>query len=338
MEQNITQYTNMSNKATSPFSKPWSEQALLVQVLVGIFLYVNCLMICTFFKKEAFRTDTRYILFAQTLFMDSALMVFTDLALIGSYFQIPVPCIPCVIMCTIMAWLTISTPLTLVAMCLERYVAICMPLRHASISTTRTRLLGLVLIWCFSSIPALIVFFIFTSSVPLSFFSTYLICTVEMMIVHNWQAQIRAALFQFYFVIMSIAIGFTYVKITAAARAASDNKKSASKGLRTVVLHAFQLLLCLIQLLCPYVEMAVMKIDIKLFINVRYFNFVVFMLASRCLSPLIYGLRDEKFFLVLRYYAVFGLNIKDLYLCRFCPHYFKHGKTGPLGSSIKTIG
>ncbi|XP_036393651.1 odorant receptor 131-2-like [Megalops cyprinoides] len=325
----MAQSTNLSNNPAPLLSRPWNEKVVLVQVLVGIFLYVNCLMICTFFKKEAFRTDTRYILFAQTLFMDSALMVFTDLALIGSYFQIPVPCIPCVIMCTIMAWLTLGTPLTLVAMCLERYVAICMPLRHASISTTRTRLLGLVLTWCLSAIPALIVFFIFTSSVPLSFFSTYLICTVEMMIVHNWQAQIKAVLYNLYFVIMSITIGFTYVKITAAAKGASKNNKSASKGLRTVVLHAFQLLLCLIQLLCPYIEMAIMKIDYMLFINVRYYNFIMFVLAPRCLSPLIYGLRDAKFLLILRYYAICGLNKKG-YCCKFCPLHAKNEKIWPL--------
>ncbi|XP_036393641.1 odorant receptor 131-2-like [Megalops cyprinoides] len=330
MAQTIPQYTNLSNIPAPLLSRSWNEKIVLMQVMVGIFLYVNCLMICTFFKKEAFRTDTRYILFAQTLITDSALMVFTDLALIGSYFQIPVPCIPCVIMCTIMVWLLLSTPLTLVAMCLERYVAICMPLRHASISTARTRLLGLVLIWCLAGIPALIVFLIFAVSVPLKFFSSYLICSLEMMIIHNWQAQFRAVLFQFYFLIMSITIGFTYVKIMAAAKGASSNKKSASKGLRTVVLHAFQLLLCLIQLLSPYVEMAVMKIDYMLFINVRYSNFIIFVLAPRCLSPLIYGLRDEKFVVVLRYYAVFGLNKKSFHFCKLCPYHLKHGKTWPL--------
>ncbi|XP_036393648.1 odorant receptor 131-2-like [Megalops cyprinoides] len=330
MAQYATQYTNLSNIPAPPLHLPWNEQVVLVQILVGIFLYVNCLMICTFFKKEAFRTDTRYILFAQTLFMDSALMVFTDVALIWNYFQITVNCIPCVIMCTIMAWLTLGTPLTLVAMCLERYVAICMPLRHASISTTRTRLLGLVLIWCLAGVPPLTVFFMFVSSVPLSIFSSYFVCSVEIMIIYNWQIQVRAALFQAYFIVMLVTIGFTYVKITAAARGASDNKKSASKGLRTVVLHTFQLLLCLIQLLCPYVEMAVMNIDYMLFINVRYSNFVIFSLTPRCLSPLIYGLRDEKFFVVLRYYAVFGLSKKDFCFCKLYQKNLKHEKISPL--------
>ena len=95
------------------------------------------------------------------------------------------------------------------------------------------------------------------------------------------------------------------------AKAASgENKKSTWKGLRTVVLHAFQLLLCLIQLWCPFIEAAVLQIDFMLYINVRYFTYITFYLAPRCLSPLIYGLRDDKFFLALKYYALCGLYKK----------------------------
>lgn len=58
---------------------------------------------------------------------------------------------------------------------------------------------------------------------------------------------------------------------------------------------SLQLLLCLIQLWCPFIEAAVLQINFMLYVNVRYFNYISFILAPRCLSPLIYGLRDEKF-------------------------------------------
>ena len=58
---------------------------------------------------------------------------------------------------------------------------------------------------------------------------------------------------------------------------------------------------------CPLVEAAVMEIDRRLFIDLRYANYVVFTLAPRCLSSLVYGLRDQKIFVNLKYYAVFGL-------------------------------
>ncbi|XP_063060721.1 odorant receptor 131-2-like [Engraulis encrasicolus] len=306
----VKNISNITGKPTSLFSRPLNEKILLVQVLVGIFLYVNSLMIFTFLKKEAFRTDTRYVLFAQTLFMDSTLMVLTDLAVIQSYFQYTIPCLPCLLLCMLMIWLQFGTPVTLVAMCLERYVAICMPLRHGGISTHRTKLLGLVVIWWLSAVPPLLVLCLFlSSSAALALSSTYMVCEVERLLAEGWQETLRSAVAELYFLWMSVVIVFTYVRIVlVASKAATGNSRSVAKGRKTVTLHAVQLLLCLIQFCCPFVETAILKIDLQLFINVRYFNFITFILAPRCLSPLIYGLRDESFFLVLRYYAVFGLK------------------------------
>ncbi|KAL4648538.1 somatostatin receptor type 5-like [Arapaima gigas] len=311
MEKNTTHNTSITNNAGQLFSKTVNEKILLVQVLVGIFLYVNCLMIFTFFQKEAFRSDTRYILFAQTLFLDSTLMVMTDLASVGAFYQYPIPCIPCVILCVLMDWISNGTPLTLVAMCLERYVAVCMPLRHANISNPRSRLVGLLLVWSLSSIPSFIEFFAFVASASSSFWASAIICSLNVLNIHSWHTNLRTAVSQVYFLAMSAVIVFTYVKIMGAARvASSENKKSTTKSVRTVILHAFQLFLCTFQFWCPLIESAVFEIDIMLFINVRYSDFILFIIAPRCLSPLIYGLRDEKFFLVMKYYAFWGINKK----------------------------
>ncbi|XP_028857208.1 odorant receptor 131-2-like [Denticeps clupeoides] len=302
-------YTGYSNQTTSAFiSKPLNDRFLAVQILVGVFLYLNCLMIFTFLKNEAFRTDTRYVLFAQMLFMDSALMVLTDLALMGIYFRCPIPVISCCVFSMIMDWLAIGTPFTLMAMCLERYVAICMPLRHGDISTPRTRRMGLLSIWLISTLMPVFTLISLLCLVPSSFFLSSTLCTVEMMIVQSWQHNARNILLLVYFIGMFSATIFSYVKIMKAARAASSqNKSSTNKGLRTVILHAFQLLLCLIRFICPFIEMAVIQIDFLIYVDLRYFNFVMFLIAPRCLSPLIYGLRDEKFFIVLRNHAFFGL-------------------------------
>ncbi|XP_030633934.1 odorant receptor 131-2-like [Chanos chanos] len=329
--QSTVNTSNMSISVAFYLFEPFSQKVLLVQILVGIFLYVNSLMIFTFLKKEIFREDTRYILFAQTLFSDSVLMVITDLALLGIYYNVLIPMIPCCILCTLMNWLNDCTPVTLVAMCLERYVAICMPLRHADISNSRNRKIGLLIIWTISSVISFVNLFGFLAVNPSHIMLSYVVCSVEVLLTFTWQAQLRAVLPQLYFICLFVIIVFTYIKILMAARAASsDNKKSTYKSLRTVALHAFQLFLCLVQLLSPYVELAVLQIDFMLFFDVRYANFVVFIIAPRCLSPLIYGLRDEKFFLVLKQHALFGLPkvvsaVFDANLCRL-----KTVKTQPL--------
>ncbi|XP_046719295.1 odorant receptor 131-2-like [Silurus meridionalis] len=296
-----------SNNLLLNFSKNTYEKLWLLQVLFGVFLYVNCLMIFTFLKKRAFREETRYILFAQTLFVDSALMLLSDLLSIGNYFQYVIHIIPCSIICAISTLLTCCTPLTLVAMCLERYVAICMPLRHADISTSRTRLYGLLIIWSISSIiPLYNLIGYWGVAAPASKFS-YVVCTAELMLEEAWQVHGRAITFIIVFLLLIIIILFTYIKIMIAARTASNEKrKSTSKSLKTVLLHAFQLFLCMIQFLNLYIEMAFWKVEENIFRNVRYSLFIVFLISPRCLSPLIYGLRDEKFFLVLRHYAMCG--------------------------------
>ncbi|XP_058269195.1 odorant receptor 131-2-like [Hemibagrus wyckioides] len=307
--QSAGAYSNSSNNLLLNFSRPLNEKILLLQVLVGVFLCINCLMIFTFLKKEFFRDETRYILFAQTLFVDSALMLLTDLLSVGTYFQYTMHIIPCSIICTVLTFLACCTPLTLVAMCLERYVAICMPLRHGDISTSRTRLYGLFIIWGISSIIPLFNFIGYWAIIPRAAQYSYTVCTAEIMLGEAWQAHGRAIIFIILFLFLIIIIVFTYIKIMIAARAAScEKRKSTSKSLRTVLLHAFQLFLCIVQFLNPYIEMAFWKVEAKMLMNIKYSMFIVFMIAPRCLSPLIYGLRDERFFHVLRHYAMCGTD------------------------------
>ncbi|XP_040902758.1 odorant receptor 131-2-like [Toxotes jaculatrix] len=284
-----------------------NDRVIIVQILVMIFLSINLLLVMTFFKKECFYTSARYILFAVTLLSDSLLLFMSDILLIFTYFEFTLQVWLCVIVCVVPLLYLVVTPVTLTAMTLERYVAICMPLRHGELCSTRNTMHGILIIHGLSSVPCIVVLCTFFASASLSFYKQHNVCSVEIFSLYRWQDHIRSAVYQFYFLIMCIIIVFSYVKIMKVARAASgENKKSTRKGLRTVLLHGFQLLLCLIQLWCPFIETAVLQINFRLFINVRYFNYIMFRLAPRCLSPLIYGLRDETFFHALKNYVSFG--------------------------------
>uniref|UniRef100_I3KJE2 Odorant receptor 131-2-like n=1 Tax=Oreochromis niloticus TaxID=8128 RepID=I3KJE2_ORENI len=288
-----------------------NDQVIIVQVLVGIFLCINTLLIITFFMKDTFYRTMRYILFAVTLLSDCLILILTNLLLILSYFRFSMQVLLCLIMFAVSSMCNFVTPFTLTAMTLERYVAICMPLRHGELCSTRSALQCILIIHGLSSVPCILILSVFFASVSLSFFKPYRVCSVEMFILRSWQGHLRSAISQFYFLIMCVIVVFSYIQIMKVAKAASgENKKSTHKGLRTVALHAFQLLLCLIQLWCPFIEAAVLQIDFMLFVNVRYFNYIMFSLAPRCLSPLIYGLRDDKFFLVLKYHVLCPLYRK----------------------------
>ncbi|XP_049432630.1 odorant receptor 131-2-like [Epinephelus fuscoguttatus] len=303
---------NSSSIGGDSIQRQINDRVIIVQLLVVIFLCINLLLIVTFFKKEFFYTTTRYILYAVTLLSDSFVLLVSDVLLILTFFQITMHVWLCIIITVLVFMYMILTPVTLTAMTLERYVAICMPLRHGELCSTRSAINCILIIHGLSSVPCIVVFSNFFASASLSFYEQHSVCSVEIFMLFRWHDHIRSALSQLYFLIMCITIVFSYVQIMKVAKTASgENKKSTWKGLRTVILHAFQLLLCLIQLWCPFIEAAVLQINVRLFINVRYFNYIMFSLAPRCLSPLIYGLRDEKFFLELKKYAFFGLYKKQ---------------------------
>ena len=296
---------NSSVDGGTPLMRKITNNVIFVQVFVALLLCINFMLITTFFMKDVFFRSMRYLLFANTLLSDCLTLIITDLLLILLFFRITIQTFLCLIVFMLSSLYNFVTPLTLTAMSLERYVAICMPLRHAELCSTSRALQGILIIHCISFIPCLVLLFIFFSSVTVSFFKQNMICTVETFIVGRWHGHIRSAISQLYFLLMCITIAVSYVQIMKVAKAASgQSKKSTQKGFRTVVLHALQLLLCLIQLLCPFIEAAVLQIDLNLYINVRYVNYIMFSLAPRCLSPLIYGLRDETFFLALKYYLL----------------------------------
>ncbi|XP_071353387.1 odorant receptor 131-2-like [Trachinotus anak] len=237
----------------------------------------------------------------------------SDVLLILLHFRINVQVWICLTLYVVVTLYLTLTPITLAAMTLERYVAICMPLRHGELSSMRNTMNCILIIHGISSLPCILVLSICIVSISLGFYKQYQLCSLEMFFVYIWQQTLWSAVYQFQFLIMSIIIVFSYIKIMKVAKAASEgDKQSTTKGLKTVALHGFQLLLCLMQLWCPFIEAAMLQIDFSLYENIRYFNYIMFYLTPRCLSPLIYGLRDEVFFHALKYYASFGLLKRNI--------------------------
>ncbi|XP_027135786.1 odorant receptor 131-2-like [Larimichthys crocea] len=285
----------------------FTDIIIIVQVLVVIFLCINSLLIITFFRKECFYTTARYILFAVTLLSDSLMLVMSDILLILAHFGFAMQVWMCIIISVVVLVYNIVTPVTLTVMTVERYVAICMPLRHSQLCSIHSTKHCILIIHGLSSVPCIVVLSTFFASASFSLYKQPRICAIKIFMLYRWQDHVISAVQEFYFLIMVIIILFSYVKIMKVAKAASgEDKKTSWKGLKTVILHGFQLLLCLIQLWTPLIE----STDLKLFSHVRLSNFIFFGLTPRCLSPLIYGLRDETFFHALKNF--FGLYKRNI--------------------------
>ncbi|KAG9264877.1 nociceptin receptor-like [Astyanax mexicanus] len=273
-----------------------SLKLAVIQMFVWPFFLINLLMLFTFYRKQAFRTETRYILFAHTLLTDVIFLLLTDFAVILSYssFLMPVPfCIP---LCILIEVVNTCTPLTITAMCAERYVAICMPLRHSAISTTSRTLNVILIIWIISSIKPFVDVIILFRTAPEQYFIEPTLCFYEVMTPEHWHRVMRGILYIITFIIILLTESVCYLMIMIAAHAASVDRKSAGKGLRTISLHMIQLILCTSEIVCPYIEALIIEVDIELYLSVRFFNFITFNVIARAVTPLVYGLRDEKFY------------------------------------------
>ncbi|XP_066497287.1 odorant receptor 131-2-like [Hoplias malabaricus] len=281
----------------------------ITQVIMWPFLYINVLMLFTFYRKQAFRTETRYILFTHTLLLDVIFLVLTDIVVILSYSYVLLPTAYCIPFCMLMDAVSSCTPLTITAMCVERYVAICMPLRHSSISTPSRTITAILIIWVISYIKPFTDFFILVATVSEEYFLEPTLCHYEIMTPEKWHHFMRGILDISDFIIILLTECFCYLMIALVARTASVDKKSAGKGLRTISLHMFQLILCTFGIVGPYIEAVVIQLDINMYFAVRYFNFLTFNVIARAISPLIYGLRDEKFCAALLYFLRCKRNI-----------------------------
>ncbi|KAL1260553.1 hypothetical protein QQF64_008380 [Cirrhinus molitorella] len=274
----------------------------LTQIFVWPFIYLIFLMLLIFSKKETFRTETRYILFGHSLLVDLIFLFLTDFVVLLSYNFVLIPLHFCIPVCMLMEAVAICAPLTIGAMCVERYVAICMPLRHQAISTSRRALMVILMIWILSSINPFVDMFILISTASHEYLNQLTHCHYEIMVSERIRQFARGLLFIVGLVFILIIEIFCYVMIYLAARAASGDKKSASKGHRTISLHIFQLFLCMAEVVCPYIEAVVMQYGIQAYLTVRFINFLAFSITSRAVSPLVYGFRDEKFYTAMIYY------------------------------------
>ncbi|XP_076833350.1 uncharacterized protein LOC143478269 [Brachyhypopomus gauderio] len=280
----------------------------ITQFFVWPFIYMDMFMLLTFYRKQAFRTETRYILFSQTLLIDFIFLLLTDFVMLISYSHILMPVVFCVPVCMVMETVTICTPMIITAMCVERYVAICMPLRHSALSTSSRTCTAIFIIWIVSTIMPLMDLIILVSTVSQDYLSQLTFCYYEIMTPEKWHRYMRVLLCVIRFIIILLVELFCYVLIMLAARAASVDKKSASKGLRTVSLHMLQLILCTMEIICPYIEAVVIQLDIQVYLSVRFFNFITFSVIARAVSPLVYGIRDEEFYTAFVYNIQCGQN------------------------------
>ncbi|XP_063058233.1 odorant receptor 131-2-like [Engraulis encrasicolus] len=294
------------------FQVQLTAQGPLTKLLVAIgmsllFICINSVMFVTLLSKPVFRETPRYILFAHMLCNDSIQLLFASMMYIISLCYVQVPKAGCAVLILVTSSTSRNAPINLAVMSLERYVAICFPLRHADVATRAGTGSAIAAIWFFGAVNP-VVDVLYTSATDPTFFSQRMFCTRERIFITPWQRNLFEGLNAFYFVAVTLIIVFTYISVMVAARrSAASDKESARKAHRTLLLHLIQLGLCLNTLVFGSIErLLAMTSSSRLFMDLRYVNFLFVLILPRCLSPLIYGIRDDTVRPMFLFYLLCG--------------------------------
>ncbi|OCT96420.1 odorant receptor 131-2 [Xenopus laevis] len=263
------------------------------------FIYFITMILYIFFSNAQIRESARYVLFAHMLINDTLYLIGGLFLLVASLYLAFIPVPVCYVIVTLVSCTFRITPYNLAVMSLERYVAICHPLRHAEFCSGHRSTTAVALIWALGLTPNVVDFITLSLSAEKRFFSLRVICSKETLTVNPTQNTIRSNVLVITLCLVASIIIYTYIKVMLVAHKLGSGTSSAIKAGRTVLLHALQLLLSMMSLISLYIEVNVKEYVVLLAIS----NFLFFMCLPRFLSPLIYGLRDE----------VFGKYLRKLY-------------------------
>ncbi|XP_047450684.1 odorant receptor 131-2-like [Mugil cephalus] len=265
-------------------------------VIPSFFFFLCCIvvMLHIFASHRQFLDTSRYILFAYMLVNDTlqiVLSVLLFLFVMGKVKFAIVYCMPLLFLSTATFH---NTPLILATMSLERYVAIFYPLQCPAAWHSNRIWIIILFVWFISCILPVIEYSLGERDPTVDALSTPVMCIYSKVNPSPIQTFFKAVVSVLFFAVVAVIIIFTYVRILLETRKMRQDRVSVNKAMHTVLLHGFQLLLCMLAFTHPITETLVLNSSWSAE-DVAFFNFFCFMLIPRFLSPLIYGFRDQSF-------------------------------------------
>ncbi|XP_053172246.1 odorant receptor 131-2-like [Scomber japonicus] len=274
----------------------------VIVVVIGISInFINANLIHTFRKHQIFYMNPRYILFIHLVVNDMIQMTLTIILFVVSYTIYKLNVSICCIFILIALFTTENTPLNLACMAVECYIAICHPLRHVQICTVKRTLMLIGLIWMTSMLSVLPDLFITLATEPLDFFHSRVFCLRQTAFPNPLIVKKRDITYSLFLVIVWITIFYTYFKILFTAKTAN---KDAKKARNTIMLHGFQLLLCMSSYATPQLKEALLRWFPKNYADSLFAIYITVQILPRSISPIIYGFRDNTFRKYLKKYLL----------------------------------
>ncbi|KAK2846809.1 hypothetical protein Q5P01_009808 [Channa striata] len=290
--QNLTE---LSVSATSPRNLSVIIKVCVVIPFFCIFVCCTVVMLYIFASHRQFLDSSRYILFASMLINDTVQLLFAVLLFFLDMGQIRFALVYCVPLLFISVATFQNTPLILATMSLERYVAIIYPLQCPPAWRSDRIWIIILSLWLLSCVCTITECSIGPQNSAVDILYIPVVCSDA--IVNSSQIQIffKSVVNTLCFAAVAVIILFTYVRILLETRKLRKDTTSVSKAMNTVLLHGFQLLLCMLAFTIPITETLIVLYTNWQRKDIAFSNFFCFVLIPRFLSPLIYGFRDQSF-------------------------------------------
>ncbi|KAL2090659.1 hypothetical protein ACEWY4_012922 [Coilia grayii] len=297
---NFSSNASMVRPLRDTFQTAVTKNVVVVALCLSI-NYINGTLVHTFFRHRIFSENPRYILFIHMVLNDMIQLTIAVLLHVISYAVFTINVSLCCFLLMIAVFTTLNTPLNLASMAIERYIAICNPLRHAQICTARRTYSLIGIIWLMGAIPILPDLFILLATEPLAFFHSRIFCQRDSVFRHPYLVEKKNISHMVYLSFVWLTLVYTYFRIMFAAKAA---KSDARKARNTILLHGVQLLMCMFTYIGPLLEGLLVYLFPMLVLEMRFTIYVIVHILPRLVSPVVYGLRDQTFCKYLKNYYV----------------------------------
>ncbi|XP_068578337.1 odorant receptor 131-2-like [Cebidichthys violaceus] len=271
---------------------------VIVLTLGFIINYINGSLIHTFRKHQIFYVNPRYILFIHLVVNDMIQLTTTISLFVFSSILYRINVSLCCLIITFTVFTTLNTPLNVAFMAVECYIAICLPLRHAELCTIKRTYILIGSIWAMSAISTLPDVFILLATEPVELFYSTILCRKDILFRHPIHLKNREVSYAVYLVVVWLTLLYTYIKIILAAKTAKASKSAVgetNKARNTILLHGFQLLLCMLTYVAHLIRTAMVYSFPEHYLDAIFASYIIVQILPRLVSPIVYGLRDNTF-------------------------------------------